>query len=202
MLAVISNPTPIANEARLINALFGEGMEVFHLRKPGASINELRVLLDKIKQCYHPQIALHQHHSLAEDYSLKRRHFTEAKREHMSEEELLQLKKSDFILSTSIHKIQEYKKLSSCFSYTFFGPVFSSISKEGYISTLPNEFVFPVEKNHLKVIALGGINAGNIGEAIKMRFDGVAVLGTIWLKTNESIQQFKAVKKAWKQTGK
>lgn len=199
MLIVISNPLPIINEANLINALLDEGLEIFHLRKPGASVDEIRRLIEEIKLCYHPRIALHQHHSLATGFSLKRLHFNEVKRKEMGEEVLLQFKKLSYTLSTSIHQTEEYKNLSSCFSYTFFGPVFNSISKEKYTSTIPNEFVFPVEEKHSKVIALGGITATNIQKAVKMKFDGVAVLGAIWQKPQESMQQFKAIQKAWKQ---
>jgi thiamine-phosphate pyrophosphorylase len=196
MLIVISNPTTKKNEAHLINALFDEGLEVLHLRKPEANIDELGQLLREIKACHHPKIALHHCHSLAKEFGIKRLHFPEVKRKATSEEELVQLKKPNVILSTSIHQIEAYKTLSTCFSYTFFGPVFNSISKQGYSSTLADGFTFPVEKNNLEVIALGGVDSTNIATAMKMRFDGVAVLGAIWKSPNESIAVFKDLKKA------
>lgn len=201
MLIIISHPYPLANEAYHINALFDEGLEIFHLRKPDMMIDRLRQLLDNIKPVYHHQIALHQHHKIINEYGITRLHFTEIKRKEMSEENLLQLKKRNNILSTSIHHTEDYLKLSSCFTYTFFGPVFNSISKEGYVSTLTDEFKFPVEDNHPKVIALGGISEANVRQALKMKFNGVAVLGAIWQKLDESIQKFKAIQQAWKQSG-
>lgn len=201
MLIIISNPTLIANEASLINAMFDEGMNIFHLRKPGAVIDELSNLLEDIKPEYHDRIAIHQHHIMAKDFGLKRMHFTEVIRKEMQEEDLSQLKQSGHILSTSIHQLEEFKKLSACFSYTFFGPVFNSISKQGYTSAIANGFVFPLHYDAPQVIALGGITATNLQQAIKMKFDGIAVLGTIWQKPDESIHRFKAIQKAWKQTG-
>ncbi len=199
MLVVISHPYPLANEADYINALFDEGMEVFHLRKPDVLGDELKQLLDNIKPAYRSKIALHQHHVIKNEYGITRLHFTEVKRKEMSEEKMLQLTDLNNILSTSIHQTEDYQKLSLCFSYTFFGPVFNSISKQGYTSTLSNGFVFPVEKNHSKVIAISGINATNMQEAMNKKFSGVAVLGAIWQKPNEIIQQFKTIQKAWKQ---
>ena len=199
MLIVVSNHLVIPNEARLINALFAEGLEVFHLRKPGATVDEVSRLLEEISPSNQSKISLHQHHSIANDFKIARLHFTEMKRQETDEGNLIQLKKSNFILSTSIHQTEEYKNLSSCFSYTFFGPVFNSISKEGYASTLTEEFKFPVKENRPKVIALGGIDATNMQTAMKMKFDGVAVLGAIWQKPEESIQKFKAIQQAWKQ---
>lgn len=201
MLIVISNPANVIDEAKLINALFDEGLEVFHLRKPEATVDEIRTLLENISYSYYSKISLHHHHLIADDFGIKRLHFTAMKRQQTSENNLIQLKKSNYILSTSIHQTKEYKNLPSCFSYTFFGPVFNSISKQGYRSTLTEVFKFPVEGDHLKVIALGGISEANLQQASKMKFNGVAVLGAIWQKPDESIQKFKAVQQAWKQSG-
>ena len=202
MLIVVSNPTPVANEATIINALFDDGLEILHVRKPGADINELRAQIEKIQSTYHHQIALHQYHEIANEYGIKRLHFTEAKRKEMSEKALADLREDKNILSTSIHQVEAYNTLSGCFEYAFFGPVFNSISKQGYTSSLKKDFVFPVKNNRPEVIAIGGIDATNIQQAMDMQFNGAAVLGTIWQKPGESIQQFKAVQKAWKQTGR
>lgn len=199
MLIVISNPTPVPNETTIINGLFDAGMEIFHLRKPEYNLREIKMLLKEIHTQYHHQIALHQHHEIANEYGIKRWHLTEAKRKEMSEQALRRLREDNNILSTSIHNIEAYNTLSSAFDYTFFGPVFNSISKEGYASSLKNDFVFPVKKNYPKVIAIGGIDAINIQQVMDMQFNGVVVLGTIWQNPEESIQQFKAVQKAWKQ---
>lgn len=202
MLVVITNPTAVADEAIIINALFDEGLQILHLRKPGIAADEMSALIEQIKQSYRHQIALHQHHELADDFGIHRLHFTEVKRKKLSEEKLMQLKRENNMLSTSIHQTEEYQNLSPCFDYTFFGPVFNSISKQGYTSETTDDFIFPVLFNHPKVIAIGGIEATNIQKALDMKFEGIAVLGTIWQKPDQSIQQFKALKKAWKQTGR
>ena len=197
MLIVISNPTPVNDETTIINALFDEGLEVLHVRKPRASVNELRVLIQKIHSKYHHQLALHQHHKVAVDFGINRLHFTEVKRHAMKEEVLMKLKDNHTILSTSIHQIESHKTLSASFDYTFFGPVFNSISKQGYNSILSEDFVLPSELNHPKTIAIGGIYASNIQQVKRMQFNGAAVLGTIWQQLNESIQQFKTIQKLW-----
>ncbi len=202
MLVVISYSTALKDEATIINALFDEGLEVLHVRKPDAGVDELRALIEKIHSIYLPKIALHQHHKIASDYGIKRLHFTEAKKVEMSKEALIQLKVDKNTLSTSIHQVEVYNTLTACFDYTFFGPVFNSISKPGYTSSLKKDFIFPVKNNHPKVIAVGGVDATNIQQTMNMKFSGVAVLGTIWQNPGESIQQFKAVQRAWEQTGR
>ena len=200
MLIVISNPTAVKDEAQIINALFHEGLEIFHLRKPTANINDIKTMLEKIDSKYHLQIALHQQHQIVNDYGIKRLHFTEAKRIETDEATFAVLKENKNILSTSFHQLEVYSKLSPAFEYAFFGPVFNSISKQGYTSIWPDGFVFPVKPNLPKVIALAGVNATNMEQVKQMKFSGAAVLGAIWQQPNECIKQFITLQKAWKHT--
>jgi len=203
MLVVISYPTAVADEANSINALFDEGLKILHLRKPGIAKADLCLILNAIRPYYRYRIALHQHHEIAAEFGINRLHFTESGRKTTSYDKLSQLKQLyNNKLSTSIHQLDDYVNLPSCFDYTFFGPVFNSISKQGYISTLPENFKFPLLFNQPDPIALGGIDATNIQKALDMQFSGVAALGIIWKKPGESIQQFKTLQKAWMQTGR
>lgn len=201
MLVIVSNTVAVAGEAGIINGLFEEGMETLHLRKPGVCVDEIKILLEKIKPAYRRRIVLHQHHDLANDFGITRLHFTEAKRKETSEVQLAACKASGHILSTSIHRVEDYNRLTPCFNYTFFGPVFDSISKQGYRPAIGSGFIFPVRKNGSDVIAIGGIDATNIHQAVEMGFNGVAVLGAVWQKPDESVQQFKMIQKVWKQAG-
>lgn len=199
MLIVISNPVCIANEAAIINTLFDEGLEILHFRKPNISIVELRAILDAIHSKYRHQIVIHQHHELAIDTGIRRLHFSETNRKETSDCKLVALKESSYTLSTSIHDVKAYSSLQSSFDYAFFGPVFNSISKQGYMSILADGFIFPIQENKPKVIAIGGINAANINMVKVMQFQGAAVLGTIWQHSiNNSIHQFKTMQKVWK----
>ena len=201
MLIVVSYPTVIENEAMLINSLFDEGMELFHLRKPNSTKEEIKDLLAKTKPNCRHKIALHQYHELVDEFKMRRLHFTEVKRKSISEEQLIKLKKMNYSLSTSIHTIKEYQNISLYFDYVFFGPLFNSISKQGYATSIARDFIFPTEDNHPKVIAIGGIEVGNMEQAMKMNFNGIAVLGTIWQQPEKSIQQFKVLKETWDQRG-
>ena len=115
-----------------------------------------------------------------------------------SEEKLMELKANGYTLSTSIHRIEERDEISSVFDYAFFGPVFNSISKKGYTSTLKDGSVLPKQKLGTPAwVAIGGIETSNIGKIRTMGFQGAAVLGAIWENPSESVQQFKALQKAW-----
>lgn len=195
-LIVISCPNFIANEASFINQLFDEGLSVFHLRKPESSEEEMRELLNKIDSKYYAQISIHQHHQLAFEFGIKRIHFTVKDRNELITGRLVELKESSFILSTSVHSIEEFDELNELFDYTFFGPVYDSISKKGHIglneSTIGS---FTFQKN-ISIIALGGIHKGNIHTIDDRGFSGVGVLGCIWNESEKAVENFKLLKKA------
>jgi thiamine-phosphate pyrophosphorylase len=189
MLIVVSDSAMRKNETAIINALFAEGLEVFHLRKPFATAEETEQLLHDIDTAHLSKIALHQHHQLADKFGIKRLHYPETKRTTTSEEECLHLQNTGFILSMSVHDLNE--TLHHSFDYAFYGPVFDSISKQGYTSVVAENFTLP--KTKTKWIAIGGIDKTNCTKTLEMGFDGVAVLGAIW-QNNDPISEFKKIK--------
>lgn len=56
---VITRPAFFDGETDLVNSLFREGMERLHLRKPGASEEELAAWLQNIDSQYYGRIVLH-----------------------------------------------------------------------------------------------------------------------------------------------
>jgi thiamine-phosphate pyrophosphorylase len=195
-LIVISKATMLPGEASIIEQLFAEGLELFHLRKPGADEQTVRQLIEAIPAVYHDRIVMHGFFQLMEAYDIRRWHFREEKRMATGEEALIQLKEKGYTLSTSAHDMAVVQSLSSQFSYTFFSPVFDSISKEQYKGVAGDDFYLANEQKAVPVIALGGINAGNIGKVAAMNFDGAALLGTIWNEPAKAVAHFKKINHA------
>jgi thiamine-phosphate pyrophosphorylase len=190
-LLAISSPDFIPDEAALINSLFREGLVCLHIRKPESGEEEFAYLLSQIEPDFLDSIAVHQHHNLAKELGVKRLHFTEKDRKMTDPEIFKSLKNSNFILSTSIHELAEIDNLSPAFSYTFFGPVFDSISKTGYKSVLPDDFYIRPEIKKIPIIGLGGISSKNLEKVYAMNFDGAAVLGTLWNEPENVIVKFR-----------
>ncbi len=190
MLTVISHPTPVKNEAVIINQLFDEGLSVFHLRKPECSSQDLVLLLQEINPLHYTKIALHSHHSLAKNFGITRLHYTEANRSQITETDLIEAQSKN-VLSTSVHSVIDYQNLSLHFNYAFLSPVFDSISKPGY-----HQQTFDLSKINkkpgTKLIALGGIDANNCNKALDMGFDGIALLGSIW-NSEKAVIAFKNI---------
>ena len=193
-LIVISRPDFFEGEGELINELFRLGMECLHLRKPGANLHELRSLIRSIDLAFLPFVSVHEFHQIADEYHIKRWHFTEQQRLSTDIKDLYELKAKGHILSTSVHDPADLAKLKDCFDYAFLSPVFDSISKENYKGIVPDNFC-PKETNKLvKAIALGGINHQNINTIKGINFDGAAVLGTIWNEPRNAIKNFNAIR--------
>jgi thiamine-phosphate pyrophosphorylase len=195
MVIVISNETPVEQEHKIINALFDEGLGIFHLRKPDISRKDLNQLLIKIDKWHHSKIALHQHHELADYFGTNRLHYTEKDR-ILYEHSLRNSDMSAFTLSTSIHQLASYISLPLAFEYCFLSPVFNSISKPEYHSLLTPGFRLPL-KTQTKLIALGGISIATIPEVKKFDFDGIAVLGSIWRAPETAVLNFKKIQLEW-----
>lgn len=188
-IIVVSNPAAVENEANIVNALFDDGLELFHIRKPDYSKIELVELIEKVNAKHHSKIVLHQHHQLVEKFKINRIHFSESARLKLKEEVFVNIKTKGFRLSTSIHELSALNLLSDAFEYTFYGPAFESISKPGY-KPKSKEIILP-DNRRIKIVAIGGITPNRISELEKLNFDGVAFLGAIWADSKNAINIFR-----------
>lgn len=189
---VISNPSALSNEAKIINTLFENGLDVFHLRKNSGTRAYCKQLISEIDEVYHDRIALHHFHGLTADFGINRLHYKEQQRKQLQEAKT-GLNFKDTVLSTSIHQLEDVDDLKG-FDYTFFGPVFNSISKPGYAGVLGANFRLPKRLSNTKLMALGGINASNFDKVSLMGFDGLALLGFIWNDPSKAVSNFKSIK--------
>jgi len=185
-LIVIAKPTIFKEECHLVNQLFEAGLQVFHLRKENADEAGYRKIVEGILPEYHPRIALHHFHALANDYNMNRIHHTESFRKNLSTNIL----PKNQILSTSIHQLSAIDAIAT-YHYSFYGPVFNSLSKPGYLGIIPPGFRLNKYNSNTKLIALGGIGLTQIDQVKEMNFDGVALLGSIWNDPAQALINFK-----------
>ncbi|TDE31877.1 thiamine phosphate synthase [Flavobacterium ranwuense] len=204
-MIIISNPISVPNEINDIHSLFAEGLMLFHVRKPDFSEAEMKAFLSEIGLEFRSQLVLHSQHHLAEEFGIKRIHFTEkmrngvintparfSKPSRSSENKIFnELREKGFHLSTSVHSMEDFNTLNNVFEYAFLSPVFDSISKPNYASKT-NHFEAIIQRTNFstKLVALGGISPDNIQQTLKYGFDKAALLGTIW-NSNNPIENFK-----------
>lgn len=182
-LIVLSDPTNFNNEHKVLCSMFEAGLEYYHLRKPDFSKEEMESFIKQIPSKYFHRIVLHSHHELVEKYDLKGKHLSSKTAE---------LKGDQKYISTSFHSLNEIENCKEKYDYVFLSPIFDSISKQDYKSNFDKKqltYFFAHHTKNFDVIALGGINEKTISNALSYGFNGVAVLGGIWI-SNNPIEKF------------
>jgi len=177
-LIVITPPEILPEEVKMWEALFLAGLQLLHVRKPNATILQLKDMLNSLPDEYHSRVILHQHHKLCEDFKLGGIHF---KGDSQADEN--QSENKSLSRSKSCHTPLEVLNNYGTHDYVFLSPIFNSISKKGYPSAFyPNEIrSFFQENPQIKnCIALGGIDNNNIQNCMDYGFAGCALLGAIW----------------------
>ncbi|MCS6991693.1 MAG: thiamine phosphate synthase [Chitinophagales bacterium] len=203
-LIVISSPDGLEQEAELVNEMFRNGLQLFHLRKPRFSTRRLASYLQQIHPAYHNKVVIHTHHELCLRFPLRGVHLNHRHKKRGALKQwlllkYLQFRKPKLTVSTGLHSLSDLDWNQKKFSYVFLSPVFESVSKVGYKSTF-NEVTL---REHLPrlpydVIALGGITEENILKTYDMGFAGAAVLGRIW-KSDDPVGTFKMIREKCQQ---
>jgi thiamine-phosphate pyrophosphorylase len=173
-IIVISPEDLDPREVPAMEGLFAAGLERYHVRKPAWGAPELEVWLRALPVTWRARIVLHQHHSLVGSLGLGGRH---EKGDSQRAEGP----------SRSCHDLHSLRRYMRAFGQVIFGPVFPSLSKEGYAPA--PDFPWPELTSLLKargaqgsarVLAIGGITAPRLGRCAELGFDGAAVLGAVW----------------------
>ncbi|AVM52278.1 thiamine-phosphate pyrophosphorylase [Bacteroides zoogleoformans] len=196
-LIVVTAPTFFVEEDKIITALFEEGLDILHLRKPETSAMYSERLLTLIPPQYHKRIVTHEHFYLQEEFNLMGIHLNarNPKEPH------------DFSghISCTYHSLDEVKSKKHFYDYVFLSPIFDCITKDGMSSGFEAEELRQAGKERIidnKVMALGGITPNNILEIKDYGFGGAVVVGDLWNKFNactdcnylEIIRHFKKLK--------
>ena len=187
---IISYPTIFPNEVEIVKSLFEEGLQMFHLRKPSYSYEEMEQFILQIPEKYLSKIVIHSHYSLVTKYKLKGAHFSLANFENQV---------CKYSISASFHSIDEIINHGMFFNYVFISPIFDSISKVGYKSSIcvnDLNIYLNQKSSRTTVFALGGVDEDKIEVLKHLGFDGFALLGAIWNEENqlgEIIKKFRSI---------
>ena len=190
MIVLIAPEKDVPNEIEILHQLFKAGLQYYHFRKPLKNLQEHTAYLNKIEPQYHNRIVVHYFHELVNSFNLKGIHFQEQKRIDVIENGkgyFNGLQMSGKTISSSFH---DPKALENCeleFDYHLLSPVFSSISKKGYLGK-----EFNVNGIDKFTIGMGGITSKNIKETLDLGYKGVGVLGGIW-NAEKPVEEFKQI---------
>lgn len=173
----MTTPYFFVEEHQILNALFDEGLEILHLRKPDTEPVYSERLLTLISDSYRKRIVVHDHFYLKNEYNLKGIHLNQRN------PELPQKYKGH--ISCSCHTAEEITTHKKSFDYMFLSPIFDSISKENYSTRFTQADLRELSVKKIidrKVMALGGIGLDNMARIKELGFGGAVILGDIWNK--------------------
>jgi thiamine-phosphate pyrophosphorylase len=173
-IIVISPDALDLREIPVMEGLFAAGLERYHVRKPAWSLAETEAWLRALPVNWRPRIVLHQHHELVKMLGLAGRHEKgESQRASGT--------------SRSCHDLVSLRRYLRAFDQVLFGPIFPSISKQGYgpAPDFPwNELTSVLKgrgsQEKADVLAIGGVTAEGLERCHELGFDGAAVLGALW----------------------
>lgn len=171
---VITSPSFIPDEASFLHRLFVHGVDIVHLRKPGATAEECARLLDDLTSDDRRRIVIHDFFELAEPYGLRGIHLN-ARRSTVPDG-------WQGHVSRSCHSLEEVRRYKDACSYVFLSPIFDSVSKQGYASAFTDNVLKQASKDGIidnKVVALGGVTPDKINYLRQLNFGGAAMLGCV-----------------------
>lgn len=171
---VITSPSFIPDEASFLHRLFVHGVDIVHLRKPGATAEECARLLDDLTSDDRRRIVIHDFFELAEPYGLKGIHLN-ARRSTVPDG-------YEGHVSRSCHSLEEVKRYKDACDYVFLSPIFDSVSKQGYASAFTDATLRQASCDGIidhKVVALGGVTPDKINYLRQLNFGGAAMLGCV-----------------------
>lgn len=178
-LILMTRPDFFVEEHQILTALFEEGLDTLHLRKPNTEPVYSERLVSLIPEGFRKKIVVHDHFYLKNEYGLKGIHL------NARNPQLPNNYKGH--ISCSCRTIEELNSCASFSDYMFLFPIFNTISKTDFSPDFSAELLAEMSKQkaiNKKVMAFGGIGMENIPEMRSYGFGGVVVLGDIWNRFN------------------
>ena len=198
-LILLSTAEFFVEEDKIINALFDEGLDPLHLRKPQTEPVYSERLLTLLPPECHSRIVVPEHFYLKEEFNLRGIHLSAAHPEPPSG--------FHGQISRSVHSLDELKNAREGMDYVFLSPIFDSISYPDRHAGYTSQQLYDAARAGLidrKVMAAGGISSETLPLLSDYGFGGAVVSGDLWHRFNihsgldykEVIAHFRKLRKA------
>lgn len=194
-LIAITPAQPVAGEAAKVAALLDGGWGYVHLRHPGADEATMRRLLEAIPARLRPRLKLHDLHRLAREQGagvhFNSRNPYEAEPPGATPATPHSGTRLPYPASASCHSLEEVTGAPAALDYVTLSPIYSSISKQGYLGAFTPGPALREALRGRRVVALGGVTPAKLRELTESGFSGAAMLGSIpWESDTNEIKAF------------
>ena len=187
-IVVISPEREDPREIVVVEQLCAAGLPRYHLRKPSWTKAQCVQWIQALPEHCRSRVVLHQHHELVNEFGLGGRHWRDD-----GSAPLAAVRSAREITSRSVHTVEALCAAFGRYDSVFFAPVFPSLSKPGHEPRVDREALATAlakrrqAECRTEVLALGGVAATNVRQCLAMGFDGVALVGAIWLSRDPVI---------------
>ena len=178
-LILLTSPDFFIEEDKILAALFEEGLDILHLRKPNSVPVFCERLLTLLPQEYHKRIVTHDHFYLKEEFDLMGIHLS-----HHNPTPPPDYKD---MLSRTCYTLEEVQQHKADSKYIILKNVYDSISEPTYQSRFTEEQLHTATRQGVidrHVMAQGGIALENIPKIREFGFGGVVIRGDLWRRFN------------------
>ena len=185
-LILMTTPFFFIEEHQILTALFDEGLEALHLRKPGTEPILSERLLSLIPDTYRRRIVVHDHFYLKEEYGLRGIHLNQRNPE-------LPVNYKGHI-SCTCYSFDEVAQRKRMMDYVLLSRVLPEAGDAPRFT--PDALRKQVELGLIdrKVYAQGNIGLDNVAEIKACGFAGAVLFGDIWSRFNiYSNQDYKEI---------
>jgi thiamine-phosphate pyrophosphorylase len=198
-IVIVSTPQSSFEEAKMVNELFEEGLEYFHLNKRKDSLRDYTTYLERIYPHYRNRVIIHQYPHLVKKYDLAGLHIGRSVRKEgfsgWIQHKFHKLIYKNRMLVMSCKRLSTLQKHASKYNYAMLGPVFT-IEPSGKatpnfnpkITSNSDEFVDGT------VLAGGDLTFEQLPELHKFGFKGVALREIIWRYPSGPVEAYRKVK--------
>lgn len=173
-LVIQTQPTFFVEEDKIINALFEEGLDILHIRKPESEPIYCERLLSLIPNEYYDRISVHQHYYLKQEFDLRG--------VHIDDPDALIPDGYRRHVTRSTHRIEDLKEMKKKCDYVMLHSLFDSLHDDVKASLSLSQMEEARNKGLIdkNVIALGGMSIENVQMAKELGFGGVCICGDLW----------------------
>ncbi len=206
MKTIIYTPANnIENEVEIISELLDNGADYLYIYKPELDdysiVDFVETMPEKYwKKCISTSLII------TKEFDLGGYHFTRdivQKNKKYNEKILAWLKETNKTSSVTAHSIEELEKYAGTFNHVIVSPIFPSISKENHsydwnmeeLRIMNYELRIKSQISNLKsqIFAVGGVDINKIDVVKNLNFDGVGLLGAIWIDAESAISNFNQI---------
>jgi thiamine-phosphate pyrophosphorylase len=195
-LIVISSSKNRPEDPKIMTELFECGLNLYHLRKPSMSTQDMRKIIEQVPEHFHNRIVIHSHHKLASQYDLKGVHLTGVHRRRKFSTwlrlRLLQMRNDTLTVSTSFHKLANVYTNKSEYSYVFLGTIFDRLTSKFHAGYSEHSILAITSKSAIPLIARGGTSGEVIAKSAELGFAGIAFASAVW-DSDSPVQSWKNI---------